>query len=61
MNIPPGFKFFNRKCPYCGIQISFINAFCVGCFNAVVIPERERQKAALEKNILKAKIKMVRS
>jgi len=57
MNLPPGLTFFNRKCPFCSVTISFINAYCADCFYVVVLPERERQKAAkLEKDMQEARL-----
>lgn len=58
MNIPPKFKFFNRKCPYCGTAISYITAFCIDCFTTIVLPEREKQKAAELKAYMKTRKKI---
>lgn len=61
MNFPPKFIFFNRKCPYCGAAISFLNSFCVDCFNAVVLPNREREKAVkVEKDMQEARLNKVK-
>jgi len=57
MNIPEKFKFYNRKCPYCGITINFINAACMDCYYTVTIPERKREKeASLKESLLTRKM-----